>query len=67
METLTETMKKWFGCFDRMKPGDSIEIKKYANGDEKTFTDMCKYYIAGHPEYELTNDYKSIKKLTTSI
>jgi hypothetical protein len=65
MENLTEMMKKWYDCFDRMAIGDRIEIQKYANGNIKLFTDMCKSYIDnGNNDYSFTNDYLFFKRDT---
>ena len=62
--TLSEIIKLWFDHFDKMLIGQRINVLEVGKRDPELFTDMCKAYIDGHPDYSFTNDYKFFKRDT---
>jgi hypothetical protein len=62
-KTFSQILDDWFLRFDRMIPGQAIEIASTAKRDPKLFIDICKFYIDNeHPDYSFTNDYKYFKR-----
>lgn len=62
-KTFSQVMTEWFTRFDKMIPGEAVEIATSGKRDPVLFTDMCKTYIdQNHPDFSFTNDYKYFKR-----
>jgi putative endonuclease len=62
----TELLKETHIGLTSMKPGTLVEIdrtKIYKQYGKETMIDVCKEWIDQNPDYELSNDYKFIKRL----
>ena len=59
-----EQLDYWFACFNRMIPGNAIEIALTGKRDPQLFTEICKTFIdQGNLDFEFTNDYKHFKRI----
>jgi len=64
--TFEEKLNEWFKKFEKMQPGEKIDIEKTGRRDPELFTDMCKFFIdQGHEDFELSNDKKYFKRINT--
>lgn len=61
---LSLLITKWFATFERMKPGQAIEIGVTGKSNLKLFTDLCRTFIDGNPDFEFSNDMKYFKRFT---
>lgn len=66
--TLTEISNKTFANLEKLKPGTRAEIAKSEIAIKfgiEVAVDTCKLFIdAGNYDFELTDDYKFIKRLS---
>ncbi|MDB5288562.1 MAG: hypothetical protein JWR05_3511 [Mucilaginibacter sp.] len=64
IKPINEIIDHWHGKFSKMRVGEAIEIGVVGKRDPETFTDICKLFIAYNPDFELTNDYKFLKRIS---
>lgn len=59
-------MNDWFIFFDKMLPGQAIEVATVGKRDPELFKQMCIFYIdENHPDFEFSNDYKYFKRINS--
>lgn len=63
MSVFQDKVDEGYRFLEKMKPGDRIEITVIAKRDPETFLEICKAFIDVNPDFELSNDYKYIKRI----
>lgn len=46
-----------------MKPGEKLDIQNVGKRDPELFLSICKSFIDDNPDFELSNDYKFLKRI----
>ena len=62
---LNSVINAWFQFFSKMKVGEQIELAKHGKKNAKLFLDICRSFIDGNPEWQMTEDYLFIEKFTS--
>lgn len=63
--SFTEDYNKTITGLSSLNPGESVELNKTKIGkmDKDLMIEVCKMFIDNNPDFELSNDYKYIRRI----